>query len=122
MTVKNWRPAAAIALVLATALPSAAQAHAIIVESAPASGASVAAETPVLLRFNSRIDKDRSRLTLIGPGGESVTLPILDGGGPEEVTARLGALPPGAWTLRWQVLAVDGHMTRGDIRFRVAAP
>ena len=29
------------------------------------------------------------------------------------------ALSPGAYVLRWQVLAIDGHITRGDIPFVV---
>ena len=29
----------------------------------------------------------------------------------------LATLQPGAQVLRWQVLAVDGHITRGEIRF-----
>jgi methionine-rich copper-binding protein CopC len=27
---------------------------------------------------------------------------------------------PGAYVLRWQVLAVDGHITRGDVPFTVS--
>jgi methionine-rich copper-binding protein CopC len=33
-----------------------------------------------------------------------------------------GAWPAGAWRVRWQVLAVDGHITRGDIPFTLRAP
>jgi len=28
---------------------------------------------------------------------------------------------PGAWRLRWQVLALDGHITRGDVPFAIRA-
>ena len=31
-------------------------------------------------------------------------------------------LQPGEYTVRWQVLAVDGHITRGDVPFTVTAP
>jgi methionine-rich copper-binding protein CopC len=31
-------------------------------------------------------------------------------------------LAPGNYTIRWQVLAVDGHITRGDVPFTVTAP
>jgi len=31
-------------------------------------------------------------------------------------------LAPGAHVLRWQVLAIDGHITRGDVPFTVVAP
>ncbi|TAI60323.1 copper resistance protein CopC, partial [Bradyrhizobium sp. Leo170] len=33
--------------------------------------------------------------------------------------AEAKGLSPGAWRLRWQVLSVDGHITRGDIPFTV---
>jgi len=29
------------------------------------------------------------------------------------------SLVPGLYSLRWQVLAVDGHITRGDVPFTV---
>ncbi len=31
-------------------------------------------------------------------------------------------LRPGDYTVRWQVLAVDGHITRGDVPFTVTPP
>jgi methionine-rich copper-binding protein CopC len=35
------------------------------------------------------------------------------------VTGTTGELATGVYVLRWQVLAVDGHITRGDIPFSV---
>lgn len=72
------------------------------------------------LRFNSRIDHGRSRLTLFGPDGASQVLPLDPAAEPTLMSAAAPAgLAPGAWRLRWQVLAVDGHITRGDIPFIV---
>ena len=34
-----------------------------------------------------------------------------------ETTTNLEA--PGAYVVRWQVLAIDGHITRGDVPFTV---
>jgi len=49
---------------------NAAWAHAIIVSSSPAAGATVASDAvSIRLRFNSRIDHARSRLTLFAPDG-----------------------------------------------------
>jgi hypothetical protein len=31
-------------------------------------------------------------------------------------------LTPGVYVLRWQVLAIDGHITRGDVPFTVMEP
>ena len=32
-----------------------------------------------------------------------------------------GSVGPGAYTLHWQVLAIDGHITRGNVHFTVDA-
>ena len=98
-----------------------AEAHAIIVDSSPAANATIAGpQFVVRLHFNSRIDQARSRITLVAPDGTSRALP--DGGSaePDILSARADGLAPGRYTLRWQVLAVDGHITRGDIPFEVA--
>ncbi|MCB4820184.1 copper resistance CopC family protein [Roseicella aerolata] len=100
-----------------------AAAHAVVVASDPAAGASLAAPPRrVTLRFNSRIDQARSRLVLAGPDGAQVPLEVAPAGEPTVLEAVLdpaATLAPGAWRLRWQVLALDGHVTRGDIPFTV---
>lgn len=102
--------------------PAPVRAHAIIVAATPAANAVLhAAATPVELRFNSRIDKERSRLTLLKPDGTALTLPIAADNAPDTLVTRLTGLAPGQYRLRWQVLAIDGHITRGDIPFEVAA-
>ena len=99
-----------------------ASAHAILLESAPALGAVLKpGATDFRLRFNSRIDVGRSRLTLIGPDQAQTVLPVsADKVG--AVLSTVATLRPGAWRLRWQVLAIDGHITRGEIGFSVAGP
>jgi len=101
---------------------SQAAAHALVTESLPAAGATLTVlPERATLRFNSRIDQARSKLTLIGPDGAPRVLPLDTAAAPTSLEAALPApLPPGAWRLRWQVLAVDGHITRGDIAFNVA--
>ncbi len=108
------------ALALVAARP--AHAHAILEDSTPKPGGSIAAGTAELrLRYNSRIDQGRSRLTLTRPDKSKETLPIVAGTPPDIVAASV-TLAPGAYVLRWQVLAVDGHITRGDLPFTVKAP
>jgi hypothetical protein len=112
------------ALLLAAALglgSTAARAHAIVVSSQPATGAVVDGRTvEVVVRFNSRIDPVRSRLLLVGADGSATTLALNDAQNPDTLAATAGPLAPGSYRLRWQVLAVDGHITRGDIPFTVA--
>ena len=101
-------------------LPLPAAAHAIIVSSAPAVDAVVRPPSlPVMLRFNSRIDRERSRLTLLRSDGSSEPLRLVPDAQPDTLAARLDGLAPGRYRLRWQVLAIDGHITRGDIPFAV---
>jgi hypothetical protein len=103
-------------------LPALAQAHAILEESAPPAGASVkAGPLDLRLRYNSRIDQGRSRLTLIRPDHSHDTLAILPGTPPDIISAHV-QLTPGDYIVRWQVLAVDGHITRGDVPLTVTAP
>ena len=99
---------------------NAAWAHAIIVSSSPAAGATVASDAvSIRLRFNSRIDHARSRLTLFAPDGAPQALTPASDSPPDELDAAAKLLSTGAWRLRWQVLSVDGHITRGDIPFTV---
>jgi copper resistance protein C len=108
---------------LGALLPALAQAHAILEESTPPAGAAVKAG-PVDLRFryNSRIDQSRSRLTLIRPDHSRDTLTIAPGTPPDIIVTHATLTPPGEYVVRWQVLAVDGHITRGDVPLTVTAP
>ena len=99
----------------------AARAHAIVVSAQPAVDAVVHGTTAeVVLRFNSRIDRERSRLLLVHADGAATPLTLKDASGPDTLAATAAGLVPGAYRLRWQVLAIDGHITRGDIPFTVA--
>ena len=95
-------------------------AHAIIVESSPAVNATVAGpELDITLRFNSRIDRARSSLTLRPKASDKPKTLELIGDSPDLLKAHAAGLAPGAYRLHWQVLSVDGHITRGDIPFTV---
>jgi hypothetical protein len=111
--------AVAVAIVVSTRQ---GQAHAILEASEPSAGDKVPAGSISLkLRFNSRIDRSRSRLTLTG-SGQTRTTPPIDPEGPPDLLTSTVTLVPGAYVLRWQVLAVDGHITRGDVPFTVTEP
>ena len=113
---------AVLAAALAVALPASGQAHAILEASEPSAGGTVHAGAIALkLRFNSRIDRARSRLTLTAPDQTRSSPPIDPEGPPDLLTATV-VLTPGSYVLRWQVLAVDGHITRGDVPFTVTGP
>ena len=111
----------AIATLLGLALaPFAAHAHAILMTSTPSAGASVPAGTvDMTFRYNSRIDRARSRLTLTAPDHSQLVLKIIPAGSPDTLQASTELDKPGGYVVRWQVLAIDGHITRGDVPFTV---
>jgi methionine-rich copper-binding protein CopC len=112
----------AIVVLGAALVTPVARAHAIVESSQPAANAVVApGELRVRVRFSSRIDAARSRLTLIGPDGRQTTLVLGAADEPGVLTATVQPAARGRYTLHWQVLSVDGHVTRGDIPFRVDA-
>jgi methionine-rich copper-binding protein CopC len=98
-----------------------AAAHAILLESMPSLKSAVSGpDVPIKLRFNVRIDALRSRLTLIHPDGTAQALEISKETPADTLSAEATSLAAGAYRLRWQVLASDGHITRGEIPFTVA--
>jgi methionine-rich copper-binding protein CopC len=111
-------PVLAASLLLAAG-PAAA--HAIIIAAKPDVGATVAGPSVAIdLRFNSRIDHLRSRLWL-SVADKTIAVGIEKNGPADHLAGAVDALAPGDYVLHWQVLAVDGHITRGDIPFCVAA-
>lgn len=98
--------------------PKLALAHAILLQSQPADQATVEpGERTLTLRYNSRIDHQLSRLTLQGTNAQK-TLSLDKDAAADALTAKAD-LTPGTYVVHWQVLATDGHMTRGDVRFTV---
>jgi len=100
-----------------------AVAHAVLMESNPPLKSAVSGpDVPIKLRFNVRIDALRSRLTLIRPDGSAQALEITKQTPPDTLSSEAMGLAAGAYRLRWQVLASDGHITRGEIPFTVTSP
>jgi methionine-rich copper-binding protein CopC len=103
-------------------LASPAFAHAILVDSTPSPNAHLkTGPLLIALRYNSRIDAGRSKVTLTGPGAKTLRLRLSDAG-KQDMLQATSSVAPGAYTLRWQVLAIDGHITRGTVPFTVDAP
>jgi copper transport protein len=100
-----------------------AAAHANLVRSTPAAGASLAsAPDMVVLEFSEALDPSFSKLTiydsastLVEPGPGQV-----DPAAPERLSQPMPPVPNGTYTIRWRVRsAVDGHITEGTIPFGV---
>ena len=113
------RNAVVLALMVVFCFARPMWAHAILMESVPAANQVVkGGSVPIKLRFNSRIDAKRSRLVLVGPAGVERALTIEQQPAPDTVTSKVEGLAAGAYVLQWQVLAADGHITRGQTSFK----
>lgn len=109
-----------VAAAAALSLGPSAYAHAIVVSATPSSnGVLNGPDVDVKLRFNSRIDLHRSRLILVLPDGEQRKLVIDEKSAPDSLLSKAKELKAGTYILRWQVLAEDGHITRGEVPFGV---
>lgn len=98
-----------------------AAAHAVLLEASPAASSSVKGpDVPIRLRFNVRVEAGRSRLSLLMPDKSVKPLAIGEQPSPDVLTTQGAGLAPGEYRIRWQVLASDGHITRGEVPFTVA--
>jgi methionine-rich copper-binding protein CopC len=97
-----------------------AWAHAVLVSAQPGENSVVAGpDVAVLLKYNSRVDSQHSTLTLLAPDGRVEKVAIGGQPAPGLLSAKLTGLIKGAYELRWQVLAIDGHVTRGKVLFQI---
>jgi copper resistance protein C len=98
-------------------------AHADLVSSSPAAGASVpqANGLTVTLTFSEAL-KSSSKADLYGPDQRLVGTAHVDPGNNKRLTWRSTTPPaPGTWTVKWQSVAMDGHLQRNQYTFTVLA-
>jgi len=99
-----------------------ADGHAVLKETSPAANSKVAGpDVPIILKFNVRIDSARSKLQLLNPDTSTTDLTLDKQSSPDALITKATGLKPGPYRIRWQVLAPDGHITRGEIPFTVTA-
>ncbi|HEY7168968.1 MAG TPA: copper resistance CopC family protein [Candidatus Binatia bacterium] len=100
---------------------NAAWAHAYPAVSVPANNATLK-EPPreVRIQFTEGVEIEFSQISVKGPGGELVSDGKLRRLGDDTVVIGLKALRPGNYTIEWQVLSVDTHVTDGVLRFSVS--
>ena len=125
MTDTKLRPHRAGALLFLLAIllafyPRVALAHAVLVSSTPQKNSAVSGpDVTFSLKYNSRVDGAHSSLSLLKPDGSTERLGSLSQPAPDSITAAGHKLTRGAYTLRWQVLSSDGHISRGELPFQV---
>ena len=118
----RWLASAVILFVVALLAASSrlAFAHAVLVSSTPQKNSAVnGPDITINLKYNSRVDGARSTLSLLKPDGTIEKIGTPDQPAPDVLSATSHGLAKGAYVLRWQVLATDGHITRGEVPFQV---
>ena len=111
---------------IAGAAASSADAHAGLVSSNPAEGATLGASPSAIeLTFTERVDPKLSTITVVDRRGTVYAsgAPEAVAGDPLSVSIAVRAAPKGVYTVRWHVdSAIDGHATRGTFSFGVQVP
>jgi copper resistance protein C len=99
-----------------------AWAHAYPAISIPDNGAT-ASEPPreVRIQFTEGVEIALSRIAVKGTNGEVVSRGKLRQLAEDTLAIDLKPMGPGNYTVEWQVLSVDTHITEGVLRFTVAA-
>ena len=57
--------------------------------------------------------------SLLAPDGSQQTLALAKQLSPDILQSQASGLKPGAYKLLWNVLASDGHMSKGEVPFTV---
>lgn len=99
-------------------------AHPTLKRSVPSAGDTLhTGPSELRLAFSEAIESSLSSIRLLGPDGRPVPLPRVSavGGDLSTLTVPVAApLPPGAYSVVWQVAGSDGHPVRGRFTFVVA--
>src|ERR1700744_3698601 len=108
----------AAALCLATG-SAFAHAHPKVLE--PAVGSVGPAPTQVSIRFTEGLEPKLSSIQVAGANGAAVTQAksVVDAADATHMTLALPALNPGAYSVHWISIAIDGHRTEGNYPFTV---
>ncbi len=115
-----------LALVMGLALlPVAVSAHVALVAATPVPGSTIGQPPKVVrIRFDQIPDPKFNGITLLDTSGKSVAggPATTSGSDPSVVEVTLAAkLPPGLYTVAWQALANDGHLTKGNYSFTLSS-
>ncbi len=115
--------AAAIAAVLTLSLARHARAHAFPRSQTPSAGADLStAPAQVSITFDAPIEAMFSRLQVLGANNaEEAGGHISLSKDRRTLSVPLKPLSPGNYTVRWAVVAEDGHRTEGSYTFTISA-
>ena len=94
--------------------------HGILLESSPTHG-SVLRTSPnrIVLHFNAILEPSITQVNLVDLDADRTPLGVMKMSSKNTVVARIPPLQPGVYNVRYKVLATDGHVTEGSIRFTI---
>ena len=94
--------------------------HGVLIESSPPHGA-VLNKSPsvVSLRFTTTLEPAMTRMTLVDLKNHQHALKMTVASTGPRLVATVPPLPPGVYHVHYTVLATDGHVTEGAIRFTI---
>jgi methionine-rich copper-binding protein CopC len=100
-------------------LPAHVWSHAYPATSTPADGATVKEAREVRIQFTEGVELEFSRIDVKNSTGDLMNVGKVRRLAPDTLAVEVKPLPPGAYTVQWQVLSVDTHITEGLLRFTV---
>jgi hypothetical protein len=109
-------------LALLTLAPGIGWSHAYLVKSVPARRAALShSPARVQLWFNERLEASFSHLSVWDHEGVQVDLGDAEVGldDPKRLSVGVPPLAPGAYTVKYRVLSVDGHIVESHFSFTV---
>ena len=114
----SWLTVVLLTALLASA--SMARAHAILVASVPPHGAALNdCPESIILRFNATLEPTLTRAHLVDMNQKRIPLEMTGDAAIDKVVVRMPHLTAGVYTLVYTVLARDGHVTEGSVRFTI---
>src|ERR687896_2423262 len=111
-----------VIVILFLVAPTSSWAHAYLVKSSPARRAVLSnAPSRVVLWFNERLEAQFSQLSVWNREGEQVDSGDTQVGpdDPKKLSVGVPPLPAGAYSVKFRVLSVDGHVVEAEFPFSV---
>jgi len=108
-------------MIFAFAAPGKAEAHAFLLKSIPAVGATVKASDMLRLEFSEGVELAFSGIDVSSGAGSAVATKNVrfNGADHKVLLADLPPLLPGTYRVKWHAVSVDTHRTEGDFSFTV---
>ena len=118
----RWFAVATVVWLTLLTVAQPASAHVAALATEPASGSTVETAPPrLLVRFGGPIEISLGSLRLVNSDGKNVTIGVPEhpGGEQDAVASTLSNVADGGYVAIYQVVAPDGHLTRGAFTFQV---